>query len=182
MQGTEEQRVKGRAAVMKFALCLLFCALYSVLCAPRLHAEVIDRVVAYVDDTAITLSELQKQYAKVKETVSSITEEEVLNSMVNSQLLLKEAKKMRLDAPTKDEILKDYIDIKIKAAIIIKDEEIDKFYNEHWKDFKDRDHAAVREEIEKYLSELETNKQLKKHLEELRSRAEVKVQLKEEGL
>ena len=167
----------SRTRCFGLLLLLIACCLLPVVS----FAEVIDRVVAYVDDTAITLSELQKQYVKMKKTVSSITEEEVLNSMVNSRLLLKEAKKMRLDAPTKDEILKDYIDIKIKAAIIIKDEDIDKFYNEHWKDFKDRDHAAVRGEIEKYLSELETNKQLKKHLEELRSRAEVKVQLKEEG-
>ena len=136
----------------------------------------------YFPHAFIDVVEIYPEVLSIAQRYFSFRENDRMKVYIqDGRLLLKEAKKMRLDAPTKDEILKDYIDIKIKAAIIIKDEDIDKFYNEHWKDFKDRDHAAVRGEIEKYLSELETNKQLKKHLEELRSRAEVKVQLKEEG-
>lgn len=140
-------------------------------------AEVIDRVVAYVDDTAITLSEFQENYIKMKKTVADIKKEDVINSMINRLLLLKEAKRMKLDALTDNELLKDYIDIKIGSSILIKEDAISLFYFEHINEFKGRDYLSVRDEIEKYLFELEINKQLKKHLEELRANAEVKMQL-----
>ncbi|GER94671.1 hypothetical protein A45J_2435 [hot springs metagenome] len=142
-------------------------------------ADVIDRVVAYVDDTAITLSEFKETYLKMKKTAMEITEEDVINSMINRLLLIKEAKKMKLEAHTDDELLKDYIDIKIRSLILIKESAINQFYMEHIKEFKGRDYLSVRDEIEKYLFELETNKQLKKHLEELRANSEVIVQIKD---
>lgn len=159
-----------------FSLVLLHVICYSLL-VTVCSAEVIDRVVAYVDDTAITLSEFQKTYATTKETVGSVSEEDVINSMINSLLLLKEARSMRLDAPTKDDMLKDYIDIKIKSAIIIREDEMESFYIKNIGNFKGKDYVSVRDEIEKYLFEAETNKRLKKHLEELRSNAEIKIQL-----
>ncbi len=155
----------------------LLAACYLLLVTASCYAGLIDRVVAYVDETAITLSEFQKNYARTKETVSDISGENVLNSMINSLLLLKEAKKMRLEAPTKDEVIKEYIDVKIKSAIIIREEDVERFYREHTGDFKGKDYISVRDEIERYLFELETNRQLKKHLDELRSHAEIKIQL-----
>jgi len=154
-------------------LALLFCILYSVSC----YAEVLNRVVAYVDDTTITLLEFNKFRMKMKETVSSVTDEEVVNSMINRLLLFKEARKMRLEAATKDELLKDYIDIKIKASIIIKEGAIERFYSDHLEDFKGKSFASVRDEIDKYLFEMEVNRQLKKHLDDLRTNAEIKIQL-----
>ena len=145
--------------------------------AITLHAtELIDRVVAYVDETAVTLSELHDYYIETKKT-ANITEEEALNSMINRILLLKEARAMKLEAHTDDELLKDYIDIKIGSIILIKEDAVISFYNEHLKEFKGQDYLTVRDTIEKYLFELEINKQLKKHLEELRSKAEIKIQL-----
>ncbi len=141
------------------------------------YAELIDRVVAYVDDTAITLSEFQENYIKMEKTVAGTTEEEVINSIINRLLLIKEAKRMKLEAPTDDELLEDYIDIKIGSLILIKEDAINQFYTEHIDEFKGRDYLSVRDEIEKYLFEMETNRQLKRHLEELRAKAEVKIQL-----
>ena len=154
-------------------LALLGCILYSVSC----YAEVLNRVVAYVDDSAITLSEFRETFARMKMTVSAISAEEVVNSMINRRLLLKEAAKMRLEATTKDELLKDYIDIKIKASILIREKDTERFYNEHREDFKGKDYASVRDEIDKYLFEMEVNRQLKKHIEALRANAEIKVQI-----
>lgn len=163
-----------------FSSYFLFLFLISYFLLPICgYAEVIDRAVAYVDDTAITLSEFQENYIKMKKTVTDITEEDVINSMINRLLLIKEAKKMKLEAPTDDELLKDYIDIKIGSLILIKEDAINRFYMEHTNEFKGRDYLSVRDEIEKYLFELETNRQLKRHLEELRNHAEVKVQLKD---
>lgn len=154
-------------------LCTVLFIFYSNFC----FAKLIDRVVAYVDDTAITYSEFQRRYLKVKETVPAVTEEEVINSMINGLLLLKEAKKMRLEAPSDDELLKSYIDIKIKSSIVIKEDKISAFYREHADEFRGKDYFSVRDDIERYLIELETNVQLKTHLEELRANTEIKIQL-----
>lgn len=168
-------RLRRRFNVL-FALSFLFFTFTS---ASTCFSEVIDRVVAYVDNTAVTLSEFQENYIKMKKTVTDITEEDVIDSMINRLLLIKEAKKMKLESPTDDELLRDYIDIKISSLILIKEDELNRFYMEHINEFKGRDYLSVKDEIEKYLFELETNKRLKKHLEELRANAEVKAQLKD---
>ncbi len=178
-------RFKDRNALSvmrnKLKTLLIFCSILLIThyaSHVTCYAEIIDRVVAYVDDTAITFSEFLENYEKMKKTVADIKKEEVINSMINRLLLLKEAKKIKLEAPTDDEVLKDYIDIKIGALILIKEHAIGQFYAEHINEFKGRNYLSVRDEIEKYLFEMETNKQLKKHLEELRANAEVKIQLK----
>ncbi|MBI5212666.1 MAG: hypothetical protein HY957_04755 [Nitrospirae bacterium] len=133
-------------------------------------------MVAYVDETAVTLSELRDYYLEAKKT-ANITEEEALNSMINRLLLLKEARAMKLEAQTDDELLKDYIDIKIGSLILIKEDAVISFYNEHLKEFKGKDYLTVRDTIEKYLFEAEINRQLKKHIEELRTNSEVRIRL-----
>jgi hypothetical protein len=134
-------------------------------------------VVAYVDDTAITLSEFEETYNEMREAVKDITKEEAINSMINSVLLLHEARKMRLDAPTKEDLVKDYIDIKIRSLIFIRESDIRAFYEKNIDKFKGIDYLQVRDEIESYLFELETNRRLQSHLEQLRANAEIKIQL-----
>ncbi len=167
----------GRFKTSAIAVMLL-CSAIVLLFRSISSAEVIDRVVAYVDDTAITLSEFRESRVKMKESVDSITDEEVINSMINRILLLKEAKKMRLEAANADDTIAYYIDIKIKSSIIIREDVILKFYNENISEFGSMDYLSVREEIEAYLVELETNKQIKKHLEELRKNADIVMQLR----
>jgi hypothetical protein len=141
------------------------------------YAAIIDRVVAYVDDTAITLSEFEETHNDMREKIKDITKDEVINSMINRELLLREARRMRLDAPTKDELVKDYIDIKIRSLIFIREGDIRAFYENNIDKFKGVDYLRVRDEIESYLFELETNRQLQSHLEQLRANAEIKIQL-----
>jgi hypothetical protein len=139
--------------------------------------EIRDRVVAYIDDTAITLSELEKTYADTLKVSPGITKEEVLNTMINRQLIIKEAKKIRLEASSEDELIRDYIDLKIRAFIRIRDEELMQFYEKNLDDFPGKKFEAVRDEIEKYLIEKELNQRLKKHIDELRKDACIKLQL-----
>lgn len=141
-------------------------------------AEVIDRVVAYVDDQAITYSEFKDKFAKIKSAVPAITEEEVINSMINTLLLLEQSRKMRLEAASEDDVIKEYIDIRIKSRILIKEEQLRQYYESHRKEFGGKDYFEVRDEIERYLQELETNKQLKGHLDELRRQTNIVIQLK----
>jgi hypothetical protein len=140
-----------------------------------LYAGIKDRVVAFVDDTAITLSELDEAYSDSIKLTPEITKEEVLNSMINRILLLREAKKLRLNAPTDEEILKEYISLRLRPHI--KEEDVVDFYKKHIDDFHGKDFETVREEIEHYLNEKEFNQLLKNHIDELREKAYIKIQL-----
>jgi hypothetical protein len=141
-----------------------------------LHAEIRDRVVAFVDNTAITLSDLEMKYTETLKATPNITKEEVLNTMVNRTLLLREAKRFRLEAPSEEEQLKEYIDLKIRAFIRIRDQAITDFYQQHLIDFQGKELDEVRDQIETYLVENELNQRLKSHIDELRGKSCVKVQ------
>jgi hypothetical protein len=141
-----------------------------------LHAGIQDRVVAFVDNTAITLSDLEMKYAETLKTTPNITTMEVLNTMVNRTLLLREARRFRLEAPSEEELLKEYIDLKLRAFIRIRDQEIADFYQQHLIDFQGKELDEVRDQIETYLIENELNQRLKSHIDELRGKACVKVQ------
>ncbi len=161
----------------QFFFCLL-CAsfLTALLCAP-LCAGISDRVAAYVDNEAITLTELEEKYAETAVLVPSVTREEVLNTMINRILLIREAKKIRLKSEGEDALLKEYMNLKIRAFIRIRDEEIKNFYDLHADDFQGKELDELREEIESYLIEQEMNKRVGEHIAELRGGACVKVQL-----
>lgn len=156
-----------------FLIISLLLTLYDLL-----SAEVIrDRVVAFVNNDAITLSELEMKYNNTVKVTSDITQEEVLNTMVNKLLLLREAKKIRLEGPSEDELLNEYIDLKIRAFIRIKEEELQDFYNKNITKFEGKELDSVSDEIEKYLVEHEVNQRLKAHINELREKSCVKIQL-----
>jgi hypothetical protein len=156
---------------------LLLCFLMLVvLCAP-LRAEVLDRVVASVDDIALTLSELEANYRSMKDRHPNITHEEVINSMINRVLLLRAAQKMKLEALTDDVLLKEYVEIKIRSLVVIKEETVMQYYSENQADFDGRLYAAVRDDIEAYLAERETNRRLKEHLSELREQSDISIRL-----
>jgi len=183
---SEKLKVKSEASRCRllFALYLLPSTFYFLLfsClllfAPSvLHAEIRDRVVAFVDNTAITLSDLEAKYAETLKATPNITKEEVLTTMLNRTLLLREAKRFRLEAPSEEEVLKEYIDLKLRAFIRIRDQEVTDFYQQHLIDFQGKELDEVRDQIETYLTENELNQRLKLHINELRGKACVKVQL-----
>jgi len=142
------------------------------------HADINDRVVAFVDNEAITLSELDAKYEETLKVTPGIVKEEVLTTMVNRLLLLNDAKKMRLEAPTEDALLREYIDLKIRSFIRIKEEEIKDFYEKHINEFQGKELDDVRDDIEKYLTEKEVNERLKVHINDLRKKSCVRMQLR----
>ena len=156
-------------------LLITVCCLLST--TSMLSAGINDRVVAFLDNDAITLSELEMKYYDTVKVTSDITREEVLNTMVNRLLLLREAKKIRLEAPSEDELLNEYIDLKIRALIRIKEEELKDFYNKNISKFEGKELDSVRDDIENYLAEHEVNQRLKAHINELRGKSCVKIQL-----
>ena len=162
-------------------LFLVFTSAFLLLTSSLsvVDAEMKDRVVAFVDNDAITLSELEERYAQTLHITPDITREEVLHTMVNRLLLLREARKIKLEALSEDELLQEYIDLKIRAFIRVNEEDIVNFYEEHIEDFQGKELETVREEIEKVLIEKALNERLKSHINELKEKSCVKIQLYE---
>ncbi|WP_353684782.1 hypothetical protein V4D30_03045 [Thermodesulfovibrio sp. 3907-1M] len=152
------------------ALVMLFNLIFTSIAFP----EVIDRVIAYVDSYAITLRDFESVALKMKEKIPQIKNEEILNTMINRVLLLKKAKELFIEGKD-EELINNYIDLKIKSTIIIPENEIREYYERNKTKFKNIPYASVRNEIEKYLFEKELNKKLKEHIEELKETSEIKI-------
>ncbi len=155
---------------------LLF-TFHFLLFASVSFAAIFDRVVAFVDNQAIMLSEFQEQYRKALRVSPDITDDEVINTMINRWLLLRDAKKYRIEAPSPEEIIKEYIDLKIRASITVGESEIEAFYKTNINQFPEKELEDVRGEIEKYLTEKELNERLKETLRDLRKNAYIKIQI-----
>jgi hypothetical protein len=173
---SKELRIKKALYIGLLVITLLFTLYFAL--GGSLHADIKDRIVAFVDNDAITLSELEAKYEETLKVTPAITKEEVLTTMVNRLLLLDEARKMKLEAPTEDALLNEYIDLKIRSFIRIKEEETTDFYEKHISEFHGKALDDVRADIEKYLTEKEVNERLKAHIDELKGKSCVRMQLK----
>ncbi|MEK7197050.1 MAG: hypothetical protein AAB151_05230 [Nitrospirota bacterium] len=173
MSGIRCQYKASKILLFFILLFTVHCSLFTVHCS----AEVIDRVVAFVDDRAITMSELENSYKDTVKLMPDIKKEEVLNTVINRILLLREAKKLRIEAPAKDAIIQEYIELKLKTIIKITEEDLKEFYEKNRNEFGNVEFDDVRDKIENYLIEKEVNRRLEKHIEELRSKAYIKIQL-----
>lgn len=169
----------SKATAARIGNVLLLLTLYSLLLTVGGYAAISDRVVAYVDDQAITLSEFNLQYEKTKVVSPDIRREEVLNTMINRALLLREARKYRIEARSREEIIREFIDLKIRAFIRVSEAETEDFYRKNSARFEGKDFEGVRDEIERYLTELQLNERLKETLAGLRQSANIKIQLNE---
>lgn len=158
---------------------IFFAALFLyffIMIAPDCKAEAIsDRVAAFVDDEAITNSELQDQYRKTLKVTPDITIEEVLDTMINRVLILREAKKYRIEEPTPEEVIREYIDLKVRAFIRVTETEIETYFRENSSMFSGKQYDDVRDEIEQYLIEKDLNQRLKEIIRELRKTAYIKI-------
>jgi len=147
---------------------------HSLLITDDCSAAIRDRVIAFVDDDAITMSELTEQFRLTSEVSPDITMNEVLNTMINRLLLLREAKKFRIEAPTKEEVLNEYIDLKLRSFIRVGDSDVESYYRDNISNFGSRSFEDVREEIEKYLTEKELNERLREFLNMLVQKAHIR--------
>jgi len=139
--------------------------------------DMVDRIVATINDQAITLSELEDKYAAMRKIVPSMTEQGALNSMINSALLLEKARQMKLEGKTPDDLIAAYIDLRIRGSVIVREDDVEKFYRDNRQDFAGKSYESVHDQIERYLVEEETTRLLKKHLEELRAAADITILL-----
>ncbi len=159
-----------------FIFFAVFFFYFFIMMSPDCKAEIIsDRVAAFVDDEAITYSELQDQYKKTLNVTPDITIEHVLNTMINRVLILREAKKYRIEEPTPEEVIKEYIDLKVRAFIRVTETEIETYFRENRSMFTGKEYDDARDEIEQYLIERDLNERLKEIIRELRKTAYIKI-------
>lgn len=181
MRSEIRESKQKHTCIWLFATYVFLLATFFFMIAPHAQSfEIKDRVVAYVDNQAITLSELEIAFADTLHVLPSITRMEVLQTMINRIILLREAKHIKLDAPNDDELLNEYIDLKIRAFIRIKEKELSAFYEQNSADFQAKDFDEVREEIESYLIERQMNENLKEHIVNLRREACIEIKLDEQ--
>lgn len=170
---------KGRFQKQIMQHCSIFVFFFLLLVfliVPACQTEGFsDRVAAFVDDEAITNSELQEQYLETLKITPDITKDEVLNTMINRILIMREARKYRIERPSPDEVIKEYIDLKERAFIRVPETEIEKYYKENSGMFSGKEYDDVRDDIEQYLIEKELNVRLKETLRELRKTAYIKI-------
>ncbi len=167
-------KVIGRqSTVTIFPVFLLFvvCCLLPLVCG----AELVDRVVAFVDLKAITLSEVRETYDRTKKVQPDVSMEEVLNTMINRLVILSDARRLKIEGKTDDEIINEYVELKVKALIRIKEESIDDYYRKNEQNFEGAPLESVRDRIEEYLMEKEANELLKKQIAELRAKSYVRI-------
>lgn len=162
-------------------LLLVTCPLSHVIAA---YAEVLERVVAIVNDDLILLSEFQEALNSAKASDSGVSREKVLNEMIDNRLLLNEAKKYRIITPDKSRkagsdraLIREYIHRRIKALIHIPYEEIEHYYQMNRDLYGDKEIIDVRDEIEEQLVEMELKTKLREHIEELRKQSYIRIRL-----
>lgn len=161
---------------------LIFCELlFIVLCSlfTVSSAEIVDRIVATINDHVITLSEL-----KERSRIEKRDEKEVLEGIINMVLFLSEAKRLGLADPEEigtdpyrdtNLMIERFIGRRIKAFILIPMERSKDFYEGNKEKFRGKEFFDVRDEINLYLLEEETNVRLERYLKELREKADIKI-------
>lgn len=157
---------------MKFILALVM--LFNLIFISTAFPEVIDRVVAYVDNYVITLRDFKNMAEKMKEKMPEIKNEEILEIMLNRAVLFNKAKEVFIEG-NEEEIINNYIELKIKSTILIPENKIREYYEQNKTQFKEIPYISVRNEIEKYLFEKELNKKLKEHIDELKKDMDIKI-------
>ena len=95
---------------------LLCCFFYFLLQVPEVSGSMIDRIVAIVNDEVITLSELQEEVLKEKESKDIEQEREALNNLIDKRLQLQKARQLGINV-TQEEVLEAIEDIKKRNSI-----------------------------------------------------------------
>lgn len=147
------------------------------------HAEIIERVVAIVNDEVIFLSEFNNTYEDAVVSRAGISKEELLDEMIDRELILEQAKKFRFqgspDAKVSDNLLvEEYLERRIKAFIHIPFEVIEKYYMNNSLLFKGKSFYDVQDEIESLLIDEKLSIKISEHIKELRDNAYIRVQLR----
>lgn len=146
-------------------------------------AELVERIVATVNDEVILLSEYKAVMLHAKDSGKEVTPEEVIDGMIDKHLLLEQARKFSFvrDAAagpsTTENIIDIYIDKRIRALLYIPFRDIETYYYINYERYDDKELYNVKSEIEEYLLNRMLQIKILEHIDELRENARIRVQL-----
>ncbi len=180
------RKVKGERLMLKrITICFLLLSTLYFLLSTFVYAEVLERIVAIVNNEVILLSEFENDYRTVVNSGAKTTEREFLDKRINRLLLLEQATKFSFKVSalshempaSENDIINEYIERRIKAFIHIPFEEIESYYRSNRESFDNKEFYDVRDEIENYLIEKKLNGRLLEHIKDMRKRSYIRIQL-----
>lgn len=149
------------------------------------HSEVLERIVAIVNNKVILLSEHEEALEAVRKYDQKVTEDVVLDEMINRILILEQAKRLSLGSTSDsaenaddNKLITEYIERRIKALIHIPIDEIESYYKNNRGRFAEKEFYEVKDEIEDYMVKGELKRKIAEHVEELRNKAYIRIQLR----
>ena len=149
--------------------------IYLLLTLSLSEAAVIDNVAAFVDDEAITLLDLNNS---IEAAQGKLSKEEALDRLINKQLILREARRLKIETLRDEDAIAEYIDLKIRPLVRIAEQDMKSYYDQNKENLGSADFPAVKDSIERLLEEKEINRRLFIHIGDLRKRAYIKVFLR----
>jgi exonuclease I len=115
----------------------------------------------------VTPAEVEQAFMKVK---NGYPDEKSFEEALKREGITQDELKYNL----RDQILVvKYVDLRIRAFVLVTPDEEKKYYEEHKKDFGTRDFAEVEPEIKRLLTEQKTDKKLAEYLRDLKKDANI---------
>jgi hypothetical protein len=180
-QGSEV-RGQGRTKLLFTILFLALLTLSSII--NNSYSELLDRVVANVNDEVILFTELQEAVRKAEAAGEEKSEKEILEILIRRTLLFEQAKRFNpfSDAYYQDEretkkLINEYIERRIKAFIHVSFEEIENYYMDNKDSAGEKDLYESWDEIESRLRNEKLASKLDEHISLLRKEAYIRIQL-----
>ncbi len=152
---------------LKITLGLLLF-FYITLHEPQAYGVIVEKVVGYVSDEAITLTDLCSYWQSLREIQPDININDALEALINRKVIIQKSKDLNLSAPSEEELIDLYIRIAIKPRVMVTKEEVKRYYRRYYSKLKGAPLKSIEPHIIKILTEKKTNDLLKKHLEELK--------------
>ena len=175
--------VRQKFLINKYIKQLLTVLCVLLIISPvYIAAEILERVVAIVDDEVVLLSEFEESVRLAEEAGERLSEELIINQIINKIILLREARKIGLIKNSENQedessIINEFVDKRIKAFIHIPYREIEHYFESN--EFEGKELYDVKDEIEKLIVSKELVKRLREYIEEQRKKSYVRIQLKE---
>ncbi len=162
---------------------LLLLTAYSLL-PTFCGGEILERIVAIVNNNVILLSEYEEALEAARKSDQKVTEDVVLDEMINRILILEQAKRLSLGSTSDsaenvddNKLITEYTERRIKALIHIPIDEIESYYKNNSGRFAEKEFNEVKDEIEDYMVEGALKRKIAEHVEELRNKAYIRIQL-----
>lgn len=163
----------------RFFYNLLLSALTIGCLSAVAYGANVDRVIAYIESTAITYRELLASHAEDVQVFPERSRRETLDAMINTELMLRDARLLRLRAREESELLRKYLDLKVRAVVLVSEKDISMYYSQHRSEFSNRKLSEVKARIRTFLEERQYNITLEAHIESLREKSHIRVLLED---